>query len=147
MGTVFSAALFGTQECSHHQRGPSMPQRYRRIQEQLVTFVRDQFGLSAPEALLVLDDIVLNLEAMTADLVPREDLHIDPARAPERVLQSLAALADRLHCPMLADIVANLLEADQVHGQPLPDKAVEPLLRFVHGLRKAMPPIHRDAGD
>jgi hypothetical protein len=121
-----------------------MTQRYRRIQEQLFTRTRDHFGLSDSEALLILDDIVLNLEALATDLVPREDLQVDPARSPQRLMQALGCLSDRLECAVLAEIVAHLLEADVLDGGPLPDRAVEPLTHFVQGLRKAMPPVCRD---
>lgn len=124
-----------------------MTQRYRRIQEQLFTRTRDHFGLSDSEAQLILDDIVLNLEALATDLLPREDLQIDPAKSPHRLMQALGALSDQLECAVLAEIVAHLIEAGAMGGGPLPDKAVEPLTHFVQGLRKAMPPVSRDYGN
>ncbi|NLD44532.1 MAG: hypothetical protein GX657_13685 [Chloroflexi bacterium] len=124
-----------------------MPQRYRHIQSQLLDTLRTDFDLTEPEALLILDDLVMNLEVMAADLMPREDVHIDPARSPERILAAMAALAERLRSPVLTQIAADLQEADAASGQPLPDRAMEPLQRLVGGLRKVMPPVRRDHGD
>lgn len=124
-----------------------MPQRYRHIQSQLLDTLRNDFGLTEPEALLILDDLLMNLEAMAADLAPREDVHIDPARSPERILAAMAALAERLRSPVLTQIAADLHEADAASGQPLPDRALEPLQRFVRGLRKAMPRVRRHHAD
>lgn len=124
-----------------------MSQRYRRIQEQLFTRTRDHFGLTDSEALLILDDVVLNLEALATDLVPREDLRVDPAKSPQRIMQALGSVADQLECAVLAEIVAGLIEAGVLDGRPLPDKAVEPLAHFVQGLRKAMPPVSRNYGN
>ena len=124
-----------------------MSQRYRRIQEQLFTRTRDHFGLTDSEALLILDDAVRNLEALATDLVPREDLQVDPAKSPQRIMQALGAVSDQLECAVLAEIVASLVEAGVLDGLPLPDNAVEPLIHFVQGLRKAMPPVSRDYGN
>jgi hypothetical protein len=124
-----------------------MPQRYRRIQEQLYARTREHYGLSDSEALLILDDVVLNLEALAADLTPREDLQVGPGKSPERIMQALSSVSDQLECAVLAEIVAGLIDAGVLEDRPLPDKTVEPLLHFVQGLRKAMPPVSRDYGN
>ena len=124
-----------------------MTQRYRRIQEQLLFRTREHFGLSDAEALLILDDVVVNLEALATDLAPREVPHVSPARSPQRIMQALSSVSEQLECAVLVEIVADLVEAGALDGRPLPDEAVEPLLHFVHGLRKAMPPVSRDYGN
>jgi hypothetical protein len=121
-----------------------MAQRYRRIQEQLFTRTRDLFGLSDAEALFILDDVVLNLEALSADLAPRGDGRVDPAKSPQRIMQALGSVSDQLECAVLAEIVAGLIEAGALECHPLSEQAVEPLTHFVKGLRDAMPPMSHD---
>ena len=124
-----------------------MSQRYRQIQQQLFTRTRSHFGLSDSEAWLILDDAVLNLEAMAADLAPREGVQVDLAKSPQRIMQALGTLADQLECAVLAEIVADLIETGVLDGGPLPAHALEPLTHFVQGLRHAMPPISRGHGN
>ena len=127
--------------------GSTMPHAYRRTQKELATYVQDHFGLTEPEALVCLNDVVKNLEALVADLLPREDVRIDPARSQERIMHTLEALSAQLPCPPLADLVAALKEAGAAGGGPLPDQALEPLSAFVQGLRRAMPPTPQDQGE
>ena len=124
-----------------------MSQQYRRIQEQLFTRTRDDFGLSDAEAWVILDDVVRNLEALAADLTPHAEPSADPAASPQRIMQALTSLADQLECAVLAQIVAHLAEAGILAGRPLPGPALEPLTQFVCGLRQAMPPVTHGRGN
>jgi hypothetical protein len=116
-----------------------MPHSYRRTHDLLGARIRDYYGLGEAEAAVILSDVLANLEALVGDLVPREDVGLDAGRSPQRLLEAIETMAAQLDCTQLADLVADAMGMQDSGGVTLPDKAVEPLLRFAAGLRKVSP--------
>lgn len=114
-----------------------MPHSYRRILDEFQQRIGSQYAMSPPEALVILGDVLANLDALVADLAPREDLGADPGRSPTRVLEALETMAGQLDSQALLDLTAEARAACSATSLALPDKAVEPLQRFAQGLRRA----------
>jgi hypothetical protein len=88
---------------------------------------------------VILGDVLANLEALVGDLAPREDIGLEAGRSPKRVLEAIEAMATQLDSPVLTDLVGEATAALAADSTPLPDRVVEPLQRFVQGLRKVAP--------
>lgn len=116
-----------------------MAKSYEAIQEQLEERLRERFGLTSTEGLLILDDILLNLEGMASDWVGKRGKNCPPEWRPERIVEAIEVCAMHLECEDLANIAQQLRTA--LAEEDSDPEALRPLLDFLAGIREAMPPV------
>ena len=123
-----------------------MSEEYRHTQTQVCEFFRKHYGLSDVEALIILDDILLNLDAMVADWESGAERQCPPEWQRGRIAAAVLALGQNMQCDGLVDIGTGLAAAIEAADPPDPD-AIAPLRTFVKAMRRAMPDTHRSVAD
>lgn len=128
------------------QNGRNMSEAYRHTQGQVCEFLREHYGLSDVEALIILDDILLNLEAMVSDWASAGDRQCPPEWRRDRIASAILALGTNLECDSLITIAQDLTKAVEDDRVTDPE-TMTPLHTFVTAMRKAMPDTHRSVAD